>query len=197
MLMLSKLGIGGACSLALACSAQSSQPPPSAAPARPPPAGASASSPGAASAEPAAELPPAPEPDSCATHVPRDGAADQLLHEVARSCLIDMQPFAPEPLLVNLEAGALKDVPFTVLDPSRCVRAVAAGAKEIKELELTIVDRSDQVLGKDELGGSIALANLDGPICLEGPGQYRAVVRLVDGQGQVAVQVWQAEPAQP
>ena len=104
-----------------------------------------------------------------------------------------MTPLVPEPLMVDLQEGALKDVPFTVLDPSKCVRAVATGAKEVKELHLQIMDRSDHVHGEDELPGAIALANLHGPICFTSPGQYRAVVQLVEGSGKVAVQVWQAE----
>ncbi len=111
---------------------------------------------------------------------------------VAKSCLVDMSPVAPKPLLVHLEPGNAKELPFTVLDPTQCVRAVATGAQQVKELELVIVDRSGQVLGRDELPGAIAMANLHGPICFEGPGQYRAVVRLVDGSGDVALQVWQA-----
>jgi hypothetical protein len=104
-----------------------------------------------------------------------------------------MKPLAPEPLLVKLQTGAFKDLPFTVVDPSKCFRAVATGAKEVKEIELQIVDRSGHVLAEDKLAGSIALANLDGPICVKDPGQYRAVVRMISGGGDVAVQVWSAE----
>ena len=136
-------------------------------------------------------LAPKPIPDGCTTDVAPRAKAAPLMEQVAKSCIVDMSPVAPEPWLVSLEPGKVKELPFTILDPSRCVRAVATGAKEVKELELAVVDRSDQVWGKDELPGAIALANLDGPICFKDPGQYRAVVRLVDGSGEVAVQVWQ------
>jgi hypothetical protein len=158
-----------------------------------PDAALTASKPSLTAAVPIAEPEPAPLPDGCYTDVAAKTEAAPLLEEVAKACFVDMQPMAPQPLLVSLQRGALKDLPFTVLDPSKCVRAVATGAKEVKELELQIVDRSDQVLGEDSLPGSIALANRDGPICFKDPGQYRAVVRLIEGSGSVAIQVWQAQ----
>ncbi len=169
------------------------------APQRPPPPveGHPRAAPPVESSEPeaatAAPTPPPEIPDGCTSDVDPDSDAEPLLEQVAESCLEDMHPIAPEPLLVNLAPGALKDLPFTIMDPSKCVRAVATGAKEVREIDLTIVDRSDHVLGQDKLPGSIALANLDGPVCFKDPGQYRAVVRMVDGSGSVAIQVWQAE----
>ena len=179
--------------VAAGCGAQPgpSREPPRAAPPSPAPRAAAS-----ASAEPPreqAEVPPEPVPDGCYTDVLPDDEAEPLLEHVAQSCMVDMTPVAPEPLLVNLQAGALKDLPFTVMDPSKCFRAIATGAKDVKELTLQIVDRSDQVLAEDKLSGAIALANPDGPICVKDPGQYRAVVRMVSGSGHVAVQVWQAE----
>lgn len=179
--------------LALGCSTS----PPPVRPENPKPAQPTEAAPGTptALAPPTrrAELPPRPLPDGCTTDLADPGAPEPLLAEVARSCVGSMAPVAPEPLLVTLEPGAARDLPFTITDPNKCIRAAAAGSKGVKELELTIVDRSDRVLGEDTLPGQVALANFDGPICLEDPGQYRAVVRMVDGSGGVAIQVWQAE----
>jgi len=171
-------------------------PPPPANHTRPPPAAepAAAVSASANAAPPAEAAAPAEPPaDGCHSDVSRDTDAAPLLEQVAKSCMADMVPVAPEPLLVSLQPGTLKDLPFTVMDASKCFRAVATGAKEVKELKLQILDSNDQVLAEDKLPGSIALANPDGPICVKDPGQYRAVVHMVSGSGHVAVQVWQAE----
>lgn len=179
--------------LALGCSKAVPAPlPANPSPPGPTPTAASQAS-GSSAPVPPPELPPRPPPDGCTTDVTDPGAPEPLLAAVAKSCVADMKPLAPEPLLVSLAPGTLKDMPFTITDPTKCIRAAAAGAKDVKELELTIVDRSDRILGADQLSGQVALANPDGPVCLKDPGQYRAVVRMVEGSGSVAIQVWQSE----
>jgi hypothetical protein len=56
-----------------------------------------------------------------------------------------------------------------------------------------MVDRADRELGRDQLSGPFALLNTEGPICLDEPGQYRALVSVARGQGEIALQVFQAE----
>lgn len=159
------------------------------------------SSPGpSAAAAPHASLttpppPPPPEqlPDSCATTTPRGLAPLAQLETIAQACARGMQPLAPTPRVATLETGAALALPFTITDPSRCFRAAAAGAASIQELSLEIVLGDDRVLGADRLPGALALANLDGPICAPSAGEYRAVARALQGRGDVALQVWQAE----
>ena len=115
-----------------------------------------------------------------------------LLDALARACAPTMQPLTTAPLVVSLGPGGIGSLPFDVIDASRCLRAGATGSRGIDELELEVVDHGGRILGADRLRGSVALANPDGPICVDSAGSYRARVRVAQGSGRVAVQVWQA-----
>jgi hypothetical protein len=96
-----------------------------------------------------------------------------------------------------LEAGRANEFAFSVQDATGCIRAMAAGSATLREVELEVLDADGNVLGADTLLGSVALANLGGPICLAKPGRYRVVVRAREGQGVVALAVWQATAPLP
>ncbi len=139
---------------------------------------------------------PAPlPPEGCWSGAEPPAAASAKLDALAAACIQGMQPVAPKPLVVELAGGGRKDLPFTVTDPSRCVRAAAAGGPGVQALTLSIVDRKDAVLGASDLHAPFAFVADAGPVCLAAPGVYRAVVRIARGAGPVAVQVWQAPPA--
>jgi len=131
-------------------------------------------------------------PDGCATALPMELDAEPLLDALARACAPTMQPLAASPLVASLESGGIGSLPFVVTDPSRCLRAGATGSRGIRELELEVQGDGGRVLGADRLRGAVALANPDGPICVDSAGSYRAVVRVAQGGGRVALQVWQA-----
>lgn len=104
-----------------------------------------------------------------------------------------MRPLVAAPRVGTLETGTALTLPFTVTDASRCVRAAAVGSAGIEELALEVLADDGRVLGSDRLPGALALANADGPICPSVAGHYRAIARAVQGRGEVALQVWQAE----
>jgi len=154
---------------------------------------ASAAPRAASVAEPHSRVAPEPLPDGCVTAVPSDLAPLGRLEAVGQACARGMGPLSPSPRVATLAPGASLTLPFSVADPSRCLRAAATGSAGIEELELSVVDRGDRVLGADRLPGTVALANPDGPICLAGAGEYRAVALAAKGHGEVALQVWQAQ----
>jgi len=160
---------------------ESSAPQPSAAPAP------------RASLSESAPLPPEQLPDGCASAVPSALTPVERLGVLGQACARGMRALAPSPRVATLPAGGTLALPFNISDASRCLRAAAAGAAGVQALELAVVDSSDRVLGADRLAGGVALANREGPICVAHAGDYRAIIRAVQGKGEVALQVWQAE----
>jgi len=146
-----------------------------------------------ASAHEPAPLPPEPLPDGCATAVPAGLAPVARLGVLAEACARGMRPLVPAPRVATLSAGGTLALPFSVADASRCLRAGATSSAGMRQLELELVDSADRVIAADRLLGGVALANREGPICVESAGEYRAVARAVQGNGEVALQVWQAE----
>lgn len=151
------------------------------------PAAASAST--SASAE-APELP-SYLPDGCWSDVATDAGAKPLLAAVAKRCVQGMRPLG-KPLVKKLEEDARAELPFTLDDAGKCVRAAAAGSAGVGDIALSIVDASGHVYGRDALDAPFALVDSAGPVCLPEAGKYRAVARMRRGAGQVAVEVWQA-----
>ncbi|HWO08074.1 MAG TPA: hypothetical protein VNN80_01300 [Polyangiaceae bacterium] len=143
--------------------------------------------------EAAAPLPPEPLPDGCATAVPSGLAPVERLDALAAACARGMRPLSPSARVTTLAAGGTLAFPFSLADASRCLRAGATCSAGVRELELAVIDSADRVLGADRLTGGVALANREGPICVPSAGEYRAVIRAVQGSGEVALQVWQAE----
>lgn len=161
----------------------------------PPPSAASTSGASASASAPPA-VPPLP-PDGCwsGAEPGADAGARAALAAVSGACIQGMQPVAPQPLVVELDAGGRKELPFTVTDASRCVRAAAAGGPGVTALTLSIIDRRDSAMGSADLRGAFAVVAPAGPLCLPSPGVYRAVARVVHGKGRVAIQAWQAPSA--
>lgn len=152
-----------------------------------------AAAPRASLSEASAPLPPEPLPDGCAAAVPSSLAPVERLGALAEACARGMRSLAPAPRVTTLAAGGTLTLPFSVADASRCLRAGAAGSASVREFELAVVDSAGRVLGADQLVGGVAVANREGPICLPNTGEYRAIIRAVQGSGEVALQVWQAE----
>ena len=143
--------------------------------------------------EAAASLPPEPLPDGCASAVPGSRAPVERLGGLAEACARGMRPLAPSPRVATLAAGGTLALPFSLSDASHCLRAGATSSTGVRELELVVVDGADRVLGTDRLAGGVALVNREGPVCVPSAGEYRAVARVVEGTGEVALQAWQAE----
>lgn len=181
-----------ACALVLSACASPGLPSPSKPSESAAPGPSSAPAPRASVPEPA-PLPPEQLPDGCATAVPSSLAPRERLGALAQACALGLRPLSPAPRVAALSTGGTLAVPFSVTDASRCLRVGAAAAAGVQELELALVDSADRVLGAAQLAGGVAVANRDGPICVPSPGEYRALVRAVQGTGEVFLQVWQAE----
>lgn len=178
--------------LSLSLAACNTTPPAGPAPRKPAPAPAAPSSAIAVPTTRASAKPPALPPEGCWSGAEPPAAARAKLDALAGACVQGMHAVGPEPLVVELAAGSRKDLPFTVTDPSRCVRAGAAGGEGVQALTLAIVDAIDHVQTSADLHGAFAFAGAGGPVCLDRAGAYRAVVRVTRGAGPVAIQVWQA-----
>lgn len=131
--------------------------------------------------------------DGCFSGLELGSDARAGLARLAAACAAGTKPELPQPLTVELAEGGVKELPFTVVDAPRCVRALATATPEVRELELRIVDRFDRAIASDELRGNSAVVGRDGPVCVDQPGQYRAIVKVVSGSGAVAFQVYRAD----
>lgn len=98
-----------------------------------------------------------------------------------------------EPLVVDLHPSQARDLPFTVTDPSKCLRLIAAGGTGVEDIELSLVDRAGRTLAKDEYAASFSVLSADGSVCVAAPGTYRALLKMVRGEGKVAVQAWRTK----
>lgn len=131
-------------------------------------------------------------PDGCWSDVATDAGAEPLLSVVAKRCVQGMQPLG-KPRVVKLEQGEQAELPFTLENAAKCVRAAAAGDAGVGDIALSIVDASGHTYGKDSLGAPFALVESAGPVCLPKAGKYRAVARVQRGAGRVALEVWRAK----
>lgn len=103
-----------------------------------------------------------------------------------------MRPLLPEVLEVELEPEGRREIPVTVIDTSKCLRAAVAANGEA-ELRLQLLARDDSKVAEASLGRGYAVLNGDGPICVGSPGQYRVIIRMDKGKTEVFAQVWQAK----
>jgi len=152
---------------------------------------ASAAPPAAHTADAAPALPPY-LPDGCWSDVATDAGAGPLLSAIAKRCVQGMQPIG-KPIEKELAAGAQVELPFSLENADKCVRAAAAGDAGVGDIALSIVDSSGHVYGKDALDAAFALVESDGPVCLPKAGKYRVIARMQRGAGRVAIEVWQAK----
>lgn len=131
-------------------------------------------------------------PDGCWGDVALDGGAEPLLQDIARRCAQGMQPFAGKSLIAVLSKGKRAKLSFSLDDADKCVRVVAAGGPGVRDLALSLEDEKGHVYGRDALQGPFALVDDGGPVCLPAKGTYRAVVRVREGSGRVALRVYRA-----
>lgn len=183
----------GACVVAIGCSRRSE-----AAAATSRTEGASAPS-----ARPAAPLPlldsgtpptaaaRAPAPDGCYTALGDAKNGPITLDDVARVCVAGMQPLA-EAVTLQVSTASPAEHVFRVDDPRRCLR-LAAAAEGVQELELAVLDAEQNVLARSALGKSFGVIDTSGPLCVDAPGAFKAVVTTQAGSGQVTLGVWQAK----
>ena len=132
-------------------------------------------------------------PDGCYSGIERGEDPATVLTELAKRCASSMKPLLGEAAKLTLAQGQSRDVSFTVSDGSGCLRVVAVGGRGVGDLDLSIAEADGAVLGKDDLPAPFALVTPGGPVCVDRPGSYRAVLGMKRGAGDVLVQVYQAK----
>lgn len=114
------------------------------------------------------------------------------LSTLERACAGGMSPLLPQVLEVELEPEGRREIPVTVIDASKCLRAAAAADGDA-QLRLELMSRDDSRVAEGKLGRAYAVLNADGPICVSSPGQYRVIIHMDKGKAKVFAQVWQAK----
>ncbi len=141
--------------------------------------------------EPAASTEPPPLPPGCYDEI-HEETGKAALTKLESACAEGMKALLPQVLEVELEPEGRREIPVTVIDTTKCLRA-AAVADGDAELHLELLSRDDSQLAEAKLGTGYAVLNGDGPICVASPGQYRVIIHMDKGKTKVFAQVWQAK----
>jgi hypothetical protein len=72
----------------------------------------------------------------------------------------------------------------------RCYRIFAASERDVRDLDLALLDPDKNVVGHDTNEDAFPMLNPDGPFCLTRPGVYTVLVSVEKGAGRYALQVW-------
>ncbi|MGE0321264.1 MAG: hypothetical protein AB7K71_23390 [Polyangiaceae bacterium] len=145
----------------------------------------------APSALPSASAEPAPLPPGCYDEI-HEEAGSAALSKLEAACAAGMTALLPQVLEVELDPGGRREIPVTVIDTGKCLRAAAA-AEGDAELHLELKARDDSKVAEAKLGRAYAVLNADGPICVSSPGQYRVIIHMDKGKTKVYAQVWQGK----
>jgi hypothetical protein len=133
-------------------------------------------------------------PDGCYNGAAVVGLAPQAaVLRIAERCAPSMQPLLQAPIIAKAEHGAPATFHFSIEDPSRCVKIIAA-TTAASELALSLYF-ADTELAKDSMRAPFSLLAADGPLCLDRGGEHR-VVAAVDEPTTAALQVYVAERPQ-
>ncbi|MCA9644361.1 MAG: hypothetical protein KC492_26885, partial [Myxococcales bacterium] len=145
----------------------------------------------APSASASASAEPAPLPPGCYDEI-QDETGKAALSKLETACATGMDALLPQVLEVELEPGGRREIPVTVIDTGKCLRAAAA-AEGDAELRLELKSRDDSSVAQAKLGRGYVVLNGDGPICVASPGQYRVIIHMDKGKTKVYAQVWQGK----
>jgi hypothetical protein len=124
-------------------------------------------------------------PEGCFAEAPLDAVPAELLSVVLQDCQLGPHSIESEMGALRLAGNEPATLPFELPAPA-CVRWVAAGSRDVKDIEMTLLDASKTEVGSDELVGNLAVLGTHGPLCLKA-GNYALSLRTVDGAGQVLV----------
>jgi hypothetical protein len=135
-------------------------------------------------------------PDGCWSGLSADvdAAAPPVawLEALALRCASGLSALDPQPVLLEVGAGAPQRHEFEVKSGSGCVRVLASAGPPTGDLELELQDARGKSRHKDQLRARFALAPTFGTVCLE-PGKYAAVVSVPEGRASVALRAYAAE----
>ena len=124
--------------------------------------------------------------DGCLVDLDFDAGSDAALDQASTLCLAGMQRMAA----TELDGGGIA---FQIDDPTRCVRVAAAGVHGVRAIDLAILDASGRRLAATQARAPFAWVPARGPLCVAAAGTYRALARVTEGTGRLAVGAWQAK----
>lgn len=137
---------------------------------------------------PAAPIPPvAPTPPTTATGQPTD--------VLARNMQVHAQQLAPGMLPATpifrgtLQEGQTQDFQ-AVLQPGKCFKILGVGATTVRDLDLYLFDPNNVALQQDTETDAYPVLGLESAICPQTAGQFRVQVKMYQGTGDFAVQVF-------
>jgi len=137
-------------------------------------------------------LPVAPVPPTPPTPPATPGAPTDAL---ARGMQIHAQQLAPgmvpaTPLFRgHLTQGQTQDFQ-AVLQPGKCFKIIGVGADGVSDLDLYLFDPNGVALQQDTETDAYPVLGLESAICPQTAGQFRVQVRMYQGNGDFAVQVF-------
>ena len=136
---------------------------------------------------PAAPLPPVPPSPPAVPGQPSD--------PLARGMQIHAQQLAPGMIAAtplfrgHLTAGQTQDFQ-AVLQPGKCFKIIGVGAEGVSDLDLYLFDPNGVALQQDTETDAYPVLGLESAICPQAAGQFRVQVRMYQGGGDFAVQVF-------
>jgi hypothetical protein len=117
--------------------------------------------------------------------------ADELEMAIRRRAPNEALLMVPHdaPVRGELAQGQRRD--FTaVLRPGLCYKVLGEGGAGVGDLDLVAYDPHGVLLQRDATQHPHPALGIDRPICPAEPGLYRFEIRMVQGGGPYAVQVW-------
>jgi len=129
----------------------------------------------------------APVLEGCLVDVDFDAGTEAAFEQASAHCIAGLQRMTTR----ELQGGA--GIEFRIDDPARCVRAAAAGARGVRGIDVAIVDASGRRLADAQARAPFAWVPARGPLCVAAAGTYRALARVTEGTGRLALAAWQAK----
>jgi hypothetical protein len=130
--------------------------------------------------------------EGCAPRLDPSWSALGLLTAFAAECVHGMVPLRAHPEQARLSTGQSLNQAFEIADARGCIRAASAGDAGV-ELTVLIEEESGRVVDRSPPGRRLTALGAQGPLCLDQPGSYRARATVIQGNGWVALGVWQAQ----
>ena len=137
-------------------------------------------------------LPSAPLPPTPPAPPPVPGQPTDVL---ARSMQVHAQQLAPGMMPAtpifrgHLEQTQTQDFQ-AVLQPGKCFKIIGVGGEGVSDLDLYLFDPNNVALQQDTETDAYPVLGLESPICPQAAGQFRVQVRMYQGTGDFAVQVF-------
>ena len=139
--------------------------------------------------------PPAPAVAPAPPPAPSIVATESLEQQLATRAGVVAKGFLPaSPVATGpLVTGASRDHTF-VLAGGACHKFVSVSSSKVRELDLLLYDQNGVLVQRDISDDNSPGVGLDSPICPQAPAAYRLQVKMVAGEGEYAVQMFQSKP---